>query len=265
MDSDGKLVRHFSSADPEKPLDPAKLDVPDWWPRPPMNLSTEAGMHRFVWDLHYPPPEAEHHDYPIAAIYRDTPREPLGPAVLPGDYQVKLTAGGQSSTQPLHVEMDPRVKTPPEGLARQLAVASGLAAALHDDSAALHEVAALRAALQALPAAARAGALGQAAASLDARAKALAEGGQGGRRGPGQGRGSRGEEPALAPLNDQLAGLLVAVDGSDAAPTTQQEAAAQQLERRLAGLLARWQELRSRDLPALDQELERAGLPPLRL
>ncbi|MGB9428582.1 MAG: glycoside hydrolase, partial [Gammaproteobacteria bacterium] len=51
LDANGKLVRHFSSAEPVAPLDPAKLDVPDWWPRPPMNLSTQAGMHRFVWDM----------------------------------------------------------------------------------------------------------------------------------------------------------------------------------------------------------------------
>ena len=77
IDSSGKPVRHFSSADPEKALDPVKLDVPDSWPRPPMNLSTAAGMHRFVWDMHYPPmqesqpsldgDQAVEHDTPVVA------------------------------------------------------------------------------------------------------------------------------------------------------------------------------------------------------
>ena len=35
-------------------------------------------MHRFVWDLHYPPPDALRQDYPISAIYEDTPRVPAG-------------------------------------------------------------------------------------------------------------------------------------------------------------------------------------------
>ena len=64
-------------------------------------------MHRFVWDLHYPPPDALRRGYPIAAIYQDTPRDPLGPWVLPGQYTVKLTAGGKTSTQPLTVEDGP--------------------------------------------------------------------------------------------------------------------------------------------------------------
>jgi hypothetical protein len=33
---------------------------------------------------------------------------------------VRLTAGGQTYTQPLTLRMDPRVKTPPEGLRAQL-------------------------------------------------------------------------------------------------------------------------------------------------
>ena len=36
--------------------------------------------------------------YPISAIVGDTPKEPLGPAVLPGTYTVKLTAGGKGYT-----------------------------------------------------------------------------------------------------------------------------------------------------------------------
>jgi len=53
-------------------------NIPRWWIRPQPAPSGEAGLHRFVWDLHYPPPPAER-SYPIAAVYRDTPAEPRGP------------------------------------------------------------------------------------------------------------------------------------------------------------------------------------------
>ncbi len=51
---------------------------PTYWFRPPRILSAKAGMQRFVWDLHYPPPEGEARSYPISAIYHDTPTRPAG-------------------------------------------------------------------------------------------------------------------------------------------------------------------------------------------
>jgi photosystem II stability/assembly factor-like uncharacterized protein len=120
MDSSGRVVRHFSSADPEKALDPARLDVPDWWPRPPMSLSTEAGMHRFVWDMHYPPAPGASRDLDDnQAVEEDTPVRPSSPWIMPGNYTVRLTASGQTRTQPLTVEMDPRVQTPESALQQQ--------------------------------------------------------------------------------------------------------------------------------------------------
>ena len=81
-------------------------------------------MRRFVWDLHFPPPPGLPRTYPIAAIYKDTPSEPLGPFVLPGKYTVKLTVDGKSYVQSLTVKMDPRVKTPAAGL-RALTINGG--------------------------------------------------------------------------------------------------------------------------------------------
>src|SRR6266702_1468176 len=92
-DARGRLVRRFSSTD-TVPVD-SGLNMPDYWIRPPQLLSTAVGMHRFVWDLHYSPPAALSHNYPISAIYRDTWREPRGPVALPGRYEVRLTVGSR--------------------------------------------------------------------------------------------------------------------------------------------------------------------------
>ena len=80
-------------------------------------------MHRFVWDLRYAPLDTLRHDYPMTAIYRDTPREPRGPIALPGEYTVKLTVDGKSFTEALTVKMDPRIKTPPAALKQQFDLA----------------------------------------------------------------------------------------------------------------------------------------------
>jgi hypothetical protein len=76
-------------------------------------------MHRFVWDLHYPPPATDTFSFPIAAVPGDTPRRPSGPWVLPGRYTVTLVAGGVRTSQPLVIRMDPRVETPRHGLEEQ--------------------------------------------------------------------------------------------------------------------------------------------------
>jgi photosystem II stability/assembly factor-like uncharacterized protein len=122
LDAAGKLVRHYSSDEKPGPIE-NDLTYPTYWIRPPQIPPAAAGMHRFVWDLRYTPPEALRHDYPMTAVHHDTPREPRGPIALPGEYSVKLTVNGKSFTQPLTVKMDPRVKTPPAGLKQQFDLA----------------------------------------------------------------------------------------------------------------------------------------------
>jgi photosystem II stability/assembly factor-like uncharacterized protein len=119
-DADGKLVRRFSSSDnAEPPKDTG--NVPWYWIRPPQRLGTSAGMHRFVWDLHYPPVPQKATSFPISAVPYDTAPNDTSPWVMPGTYTVTLTVDGKTSTQPLVVRMDPRVKTSREDLAKQFA------------------------------------------------------------------------------------------------------------------------------------------------
>ncbi len=89
-------------------------------------------MHRFVWDLRYPTPGAVQRDFPISAIDRDTPREPLGVLALPGDLLVKLTVDGRTFTQPLTLKMDPRASITPLGLSQQFTLATKLAGMMNE-------------------------------------------------------------------------------------------------------------------------------------
>jgi hypothetical protein len=123
----GKRVRRYSSADPPEQIDEKELNVPAYWARPPQMLRTTKGMHRFVWDLRYPAPGAVQRDLPISAVYRDTPREPLGVLAVPGVYTVKLSVDGHTFTRQLTLKMDPRATITPLGLSRQYALASRIA------------------------------------------------------------------------------------------------------------------------------------------
>ncbi len=77
-------------------------------------------MNRFVWDLRYAPPPVLRHEYPISALYQNTPGLPLGAMVTPGNYSVRLTVNGRTFEQPLVVGMDPRVDVSADALAQQL-------------------------------------------------------------------------------------------------------------------------------------------------
>jgi hypothetical protein len=133
----GALVRRYASDDKPEPFDEKEINVPTYWVRPPQTLSSAKGMHRFVWDLRYPAPGAVQRDYPISAIYRDTPREPLGVFAVPGTYTVKLTVSGKTYTQPLTLKMDPRATITPLGLTRQFTLATRIADMMNKSVAAI--------------------------------------------------------------------------------------------------------------------------------
>jgi photosystem II stability/assembly factor-like uncharacterized protein len=259
IDSGGKLVRRFSSRDQPEPIE-KELNVPTYWVRPTQILSADAGMHRLVWDLRYPAPASSSYEYPISAIYRDTPRAPRGPLALPGLYTVKLRLGDRNYTQQLMVKMDPRVKTRPADVARQFEIASGIARGMNDDFAALKQVQALRAQLKELKAKAGEGKLAEPIAALEGKAEAL----EGKAEDPFSAPPPGGiERQNLSRLNRDLGHLLSVVDGTDAPPTQSALATYGELQRSLTELLASWNELRTRNLVALNEQLKSNHLPEI--
>ena len=255
-DESGNLVRRFSSADKPAPGDERKFNVPMYWVRPPRTLSAAAGMHRFVWDLTYPAPDVLTRDYPISAIYHDTPLHPVGATVLPGKYIVSFSSSGGKMVekQPLEIRMDPRVKTSPEDLRRQFELDQKIAGALHRDYEAVQQLRSLRAQLKSLSGHA---AIAKAAAELEAKAAPI-EGEEGGY---GTRYLSTPEGRSLARLNGGLNALVSALDTADAAPTTQQVAMFGELDKALEEQLSAWAELKAKDIPALNKQLKKAGLP----
>jgi len=116
----GNLIRNYSSNDKPENL-PANRYFDKRWIKLAQNLSTDAGMHRFLWNLRYPRPEALHYEYSIAAVWTvGTPVEPMGPLVMPGKYKVVLTVNGKDYSKNLNVKLDPRVKVSESALRKQL-------------------------------------------------------------------------------------------------------------------------------------------------
>jgi photosystem II stability/assembly factor-like uncharacterized protein len=104
-----EIARRYASSDKAEVLDTTAMRHPTYWIRPPQTLASAAGHHRFVWDLCYAPPPGSEREFPIAAVYRNTPSAPVGPFVPPGRYTVRLTVDGVVLERPLEVRLDPRV------------------------------------------------------------------------------------------------------------------------------------------------------------
>jgi photosystem II stability/assembly factor-like uncharacterized protein len=108
LDAAGKIIRTFTNDD--KLYDIPSSNTPPYWVRPQQILSGEAGNQRFVWDMHYAPLDLPV-QFPMTAIYQNTPPDATSPWVLSGKYTVKLTVNNQTFAQPLTIRMDPRIKT----------------------------------------------------------------------------------------------------------------------------------------------------------
>src|SRR2546423_693399 len=104
LDPSGEVIRRYSSEDKPPLIDPDTLNIPTYWIRKRESLSTSAGMHRWIWDLRPTPPANQRGG--LESIFFGG----RGPAVLPGNYSVRLTVNGKSYSQSLVVKPDPRVK-----------------------------------------------------------------------------------------------------------------------------------------------------------
>jgi photosystem II stability/assembly factor-like uncharacterized protein len=259
LDGQGKLVRRYASTDKVE-FNEAELKktlpIPIYWIRKPKALSAEAGMHRWVWDLHYPPPNSAFHGYPISAIPHDTPQEPHGPRALPGQYTVRLTVGGHSYTAPLIIRMDPRVKTPFAGLQQQFHMEMRLTAMMNRSFTATSQARSVHEQLARLVKQAS-GPVGDSVKAFDKKVGAVL-GARGGFFGPVS------PELTLRRVASEIGGLYGGVDGADAAPTDTQVKALAEIERDFTSVMKRWEELKTTDLPALNRRLRDANLPEIR-
>ncbi|HKW65378.1 MAG TPA: hypothetical protein VJN89_22695, partial [Candidatus Acidoferrum sp.] len=252
-------VRHFSSEDKPESLQKiaAEHPIPMYWVRPTQVLSTEAGMHRFTWDLHYAPPKSLEHEFPISAIVHDTPMLPRGAWALPGDYDLELTVEGTKYHATLHVGMDPRIKTSSADLTKQFDMQVGAVFGMNQSYEALGEVRSVSEQLKESAAKAGKGGLAEAIAALDKKAAQLEGAAQSSFFGlPPSGKPMEN----LSTLNQHFSGLLGVADSADAAPTTQAKALSKALKESLATLLSQWKKMKDQDIPALNAGLKKAGL-----
>jgi photosystem II stability/assembly factor-like uncharacterized protein len=259
-DEKGNEIARFSSE--SKPPEYLPPNVPDYWFAPEPVLTKKAGLNRFVWDLRYPAPAAlpysyygellEYSEYTLAdhAIPSMTPRQqPRGPLVAPGKYTVELLYAGKTLRQPLVIEMDPRVHASQEDLLAQRDVALGIVRGMKSSFDSYHQIATLQNTLKARLRNLKDDSAKKSAEDLQKQIDALE-------------KGTR-KEPGVGPVNRDLARLLFSVENADMRPAETVSAAVEQSCQRLEKDLTGWQALNQQQIPAFNQVLAGAKLPPL--
>jgi photosystem II stability/assembly factor-like uncharacterized protein len=291
LDAAGKLIRSYSSDEkvlnPDPALDPVAYNeickrtptapdcgLPLYWPAPQMTLSTQAGTHRFSWDLRYNPVSEDGAGGggggggAGGAVPHRTYTNVNAPWAPPGAYTVRLTVDGKSYTQPLTLRLDPRVKTPAVGLAQLVS----LTREMRDGAVAVHaaylQARALVTELDKTN--------GDDIASFKAKVDSLAppppaggRGGRGGFVGGGGGRGGRGggaaAAPTLASTSNAMIAAAMAMQNADVTPTASQVDAVARARTQAAEVMRKWTALKGTGLTALNAKRKAAGLPPVSL
>jgi photosystem II stability/assembly factor-like uncharacterized protein len=205
-------------------------------PRP----TKSAGANRFVWNLRGP----DATKLPDNKGRGGTMDMLTAPRIPPGRYQVRLTAGGRTLTQPFVVTKDPRLQTPEDDLREQYTWAKrahDLVTRVHDAVLSLRDV---RSQAKAFAARVDDAAVKAAAQSLSTRLTAVEE----------ELIQVRSEDPRMFPakLNSRVATMVSLIEYSDAAPTASWRELLENLALRTEMELAKLDRCFADDVPAFN-------------
>ena len=216
-------------------------------------VSTEAGLNRFVWDMRY----AEAARFPGLILWAGGTN---GPRAVPGTYQVKLTADGQTYTQTFEIRKDPRLQTTQEEFDKQLALLTKIRDKLTETHNAVTQIRDVRRQVDDLlkrvgdqpnakPLVAAGGQLNR---KLQAVEEALY-----------QTKNQSSQDPLNYPirLNNKLAALGGVVGSADAQPTEQSYALYEELAAQIDAQLRQLNQVMSDDLKSFNALARSSDIP----
>ncbi len=265
LDGSGKLVKKFSSKAPERPRvqasTPAEEEGQEGGPRGgggPQIAPANQGLNRFEWDLRYPDATT----FPGIVLWAGSVR---GPVVVPGTYQVRVTANGKSQTEKFEVLKDPRVNTTPEQFSAQLELEMQLRDKLSQTNRAVVEIRDTRRQIDELTARVKAAGNTEKAKTVVDRAKALSDELTAIEEQLYQTKNRASEDPLNFPvrLNNKLAALLSAVGSSDSQPTASQQQVYEDLATNVNAQLNKLKSVMDSGVPALNRLVREQDIPAI--
>jgi hypothetical protein len=260
FDAHENLVRRFSADDgfdntsKAKKKKHAPLPVAERWLPKPEVLERSAGMHRFVWNLIWRSSGGA--DADEESEYRN----PRGPKVVPGTYEVRLTVDGKTQNQPLKVVMDPRSPATVEVLAQQFQLGQQIFGEAVEARSVLTEMGSVQEQLADLQRKVEQESPGpqngRLKSALEQAQSAIGKIMKGKEHPPGEGSG-------LQDAYTGLASALRVLEGGDRATPSQALEVYQESSAQVKARIAEWTELKKARLDELNRELRKAHFAPI--
>jgi photosystem II stability/assembly factor-like uncharacterized protein len=251
LDAEGNEVRSYTSK--RAGLD----DDADEQSREPL-VPAKSGMNRFVWDYRYPAP-ARLEDPPKEGPFDESKDADLAPRAIPGTYQIRLTLGERTVTEPFTIVADPRLSTTTADYVAQFDLRSAIRDDVSETHVALNRIHRLRAQLEAWER--RAAGLEQ-AGRLEEASSRLKE-----QLGTVEGAlinlDSDRPRPGRSKIKEKLAVLSGIIDESDDAPTQGAYRVHEQLRDQLESERERLDLLLNEALPSFRDLIDQLDIPPL--
>jgi hypothetical protein len=211
-----------------------------------------AGLNRFAWDLRYEGAVK----FPGMVLWGATTN---GPMALPGTYQVRMTVDGKTLTEPVTIVKHPLRDTPTADLQKQLDMAMAIRDKVSEANEAVIKIRQIKKDVADRVAKKSDGKLRAAADRLTGNLTAVEEAIY-------QVRNRSNQDPLNFPIkiNNRLASLLRVVETGDGVPTSNVGPIFVDVQAELKVQTDKLQQTLATDLPAFNQQAERAGLDPVK-
>jgi photosystem II stability/assembly factor-like uncharacterized protein len=241
LDAQGQTIRTFTGEPaPAAPAPAAAPSGEEFVRPPPARVAVKQGLNRFVWDTRYPDAK----DFPGLIMWAGSVR---GPAAPPGQYQVRLSAAGQTKTQPFAIVRNPLISSTDADLVAQFTLARQISDKVSAANSSVIRIRALKDQIADRIKKANDPALTAAGEALTAKLTAV----------EGeiyQYRNRSSQDPLNFPikLNNKLAALQGIVESGDYKPTDQSQAVFKELSGKLGMQLEEFDALIRKDLTAFN-------------
>jgi len=254
LDAQGKVLHKYSSKAEKKAAEEEEF--------PQLGgggdeLKVEKGLNRFVWNMEVEPPAR------VQGV-SEWGGNASGPEIPPGNYQVKLTAGGKTYTAPVEVRKDPRVSASQADLDKQYELATKIATSINEGHVAVNQIRSVRGQTEGI----------KRRLAGDEKAKPIIEAIDAFNKKISaieskivEPRAKSNEDSLNYPVSvsAQLTILNDTVESADSAPTKQSVEVSATLLEKLNTQVNAWHDAKSKDLAALNDLISRSSIPPVSL
>ncbi|HEV7500387.1 MAG TPA: glycosyl hydrolase, partial [Vicinamibacteria bacterium] len=256
LDGGGHLLRRFSNREEKTDEAGGPASEGEDEDSPGMTrLPAKLGLNRFVWDLRTPDASR----FKGLVLWAGGTR---GPRVAPGDYQLRFTAAGHTTIEPLPVVGDPRLAVSAADYQKQYDLLLKIRSELTEIHDAINRIRDLR---EQIKVAADHAKLGGGDESIGKAAEALGKSLTAVEEALYQTKNQSSQDPLNFPirLNNKLSALAGVVASADGAPTASSYAVFDELSGRIGSELAALRRIVDADLPAFNQLVRDQGVPAL--